>query len=298
MFKDMTISEDLTSGYRQHIQSLGDIDRKRIDLGVNILTSNCWPMESMGGANSRGDDGTCMSCQWPAEIKTLQDSFRKYYLKDRNGRTLTWLGYTGTADLRCVFPRIPGKEGVLGKERRHEITVPTYGMVVLLLFNDLAARESLSFEEIQSRTNIPSQDLSRILTTLSVLPKARVLTKEPVNKQVRPGDRFFFNEAFTSKAVKIKAPTITGVNKVEGEEERKDTESRNDEMRAGVIEACIVRIMKYVSFIHPLQQKLIITFQATQRTSPLIALLRGHHPTYWPLQTRPYNGQEARRESD
>jgi len=37
---------------------------------------------------------------------------------------------------------------------------------------------------------------------------------------------------------------VTGVNKVEGEEERKDTESRNDEMRAGVIEACIVRIMK------------------------------------------------------
>jgi len=201
-------------------------------------------MESMGGANSRGEDGTRVQCQWPPEIKSLQDSFTQYYLKERNGRQLSWLGFTGSADIRCVFPKIPGKEGMLGRERRHELTVPTYGMVVLLLFNDLAPGESLSFEEIQERTLISPAELQRVLTTLAVIPKAKVLNKEPATKTVKPGDLFSFNEAFTSKSVKIKAPTITGVNKVEGEEERKDTETRNDEMRAGVIEACVVRIMK------------------------------------------------------
>ena len=248
MFKDMTMSEELTSGYRTHIQNLGDMDRKQIELSVNVLTSNFWPMEAMGGgAASFGEDGTRLQCQWPPEIKYLQDSFTKFYLKERNGRQLSWLGFAGTADIRCTFPKVTGKDGgPLGKERRYELTVSTYGMIVLLLFNDLAPGEYLTFEEIQQQTLIPPPDLTRLLTILSVIPKARVLTKEPNTKQVKPGDRFTFNESFTSKSVKIKAPTITGVNKVEGDEERKDTESRNDEMRAGVIEACIVRIMKFV----------------------------------------------------
>jgi cullin 3 len=161
---------------------------------------------------------------------------------------LTWLGFLGNADIRCVFPKIPGKEGALGRERRHEISVPTYGMIILLLFNDLADGESLSFEEIQERNNIPTQDLSRQLHSLAVHPKCKVLNKDPANKdQPKAGDKFSFNEKFTSKAVKIKAPVISGsINKVEGEEERKDTEERNDEHRGNVIDTVIVRIMKSV----------------------------------------------------
>ncbi|KAI9739870.1 MAG: Cullin-3 [Claussenomyces sp. TS43310] len=244
MFKDMTLSEELTSGYRAHIESLGDQDSKAIELGVNVLTSNCWPMESMGGAASRDENGIRTDCLWPPEIKLLQDSFTKFYLKERNGRKLSWLGFVGSADLRCVFPRIPGKEGALGRERRYEITVPTYAMVVLLHFNDLDPGETLTLEDIQEKTAIAPADLHRILTILSVLPKTRVLIKDPATKSVKAGDRFSFNETFVSKSIRIKAPAITGTNKVEGDEERKDTESRNDATRAGVIEACIVRIMK------------------------------------------------------
>lgn len=248
MFKDMTLSEELTSGYRTYIDSLGARDTKHIELGVNILTSNFWPMESMGGG--RSDDGTRLSVEWPAGIKTVQDSFKKFYLKERNGRQLTWLGFIGSADIRCTFPKIAGETGVLSKERRHELSVPTYGMLVLLLFNELNSGDTLSFEEIQQRTRIPIADLTRLMTTLAVIPKAKVLNKEPANKTVQPGDKFSFNESFTSKAMKIKVPTIaggTGVNKVELDAERKDTEERNDEMRGGVIEAAIVRIMKYTA---------------------------------------------------
>jgi cullin 3 len=246
MFKDMTMSDTLTSGYRTHIANLGDLDRKQIDLAINVLTSNYWPMETFGGGNYVRDDGTRQSCDWPAEIKTLQESFKAFYLKDRNGRMLTWLGWLGSVDIKCVFPKIPGKEGLLGRERRHEINVPTYGMVVLLLFNDIADGQHLSFEEIQERTNIPQVELSRILHQLAVHPKCRVLSKVPANKEPpKPGDKFGFNAAFTSKSVKIKAPVISGaVNKVEGEDERKETEDRNDEHRGNVIDTVVVRIMK------------------------------------------------------
>jgi cullin 3 len=169
-------------------------------------------------------------------------------LKERNGRMLTWLGNLGSADIKCTFPRIPGKEGSLGRERRHEINVTTHSMVILLLFNDLEDDESLSFEEIRERTNIPQQNLVHLLYTLSVLPKCKVLNKHPPKDRPKPGDMFSFNSSFQSKSIKIKAPVISGsVNKVEGDDERKDTEDRNDEHRGSLIDTVIVRIMKFVS---------------------------------------------------
>ncbi|TVY58842.1 Cullin-3-B [Lachnellula suecica] len=273
MFKDMSMSEELTSGYRNHIRNLGDADRKAIDLGINVLTTNHWPMESMGGGNARDENGR-QSCNWPSEVTTLQDSFKAFYLKDRNGRTLSWLGYLGNADIRCVFPKVPGKEGVLGKERRHEISVPTYGMVILLLFNDLADGESLSFEEIQERTNIPTQDLTRQLHSLAVHPKCKVLLKSPQSSNCQPGDKFSFNTKFTSKAVKIKAPVVSGINKVEGEEERKDTEDRNDEHRGNVIDTVIVRIMKArKQLAHQMLFSEVIT-QLSQRFKPDLGMMK------------------------
>ncbi|RDL34783.1 Cullin-domain-containing protein [Venustampulla echinocandica] len=275
MFKDMTMSDDLTTGYRTHIQNLGDMDRKQIDLSVSVLTTNHWPMEAMGGGNTRGEHAR-QNCTWPSEISTLQESFKAFYLKERNGRMLTWLGFLGNADIRCVFPRVPGKEGILGRERRHELNVNTYGMIVLLLFNDLAQGEYLSFEEIQERTNIPTQDLSRMLYTLSVLPKARVLLKQPANKDLpKPGDTFTFNASFTSKAVKIKVPVISGaVNKVEGEEERKDTEDRNDEHRGNLIDTVIVRIMKArKKLTHQMLFTEVIT-QLSQRFKPDLGMMK------------------------
>lgn len=242
MFKDMDLSRDLTKGYREHIRGLGEVDQQRTDLNISVLTTNNWPPEVMGRTAL---ESTLGDCNMPPEIARLRESFFKYYLKDRSGRVLTWVLTAGTADIKCFFPRIPGKEtGPLSKDRRYELATSTYGMIVLLLFNDLGPDESLSFEEIQAKTNIPAQDLSRTLASISLAPKSRVLLKEPMTKQVRPGDRFSFNAGFVSKAIKIKAPMINATSKVEGEEERKQTEKKNDDSRKHIIDAAIVRIMK------------------------------------------------------
>ncbi|KAF8852017.1 Cullin-domain-containing protein [Acephala macrosclerotiorum] len=275
MFKDMTMSDDLTSGYRTHISNLGDLDRRQIDLGISVLTSNFWPMESMGGDASRQEDGTQISCNWPSEITTLQESFKSFYLKERNGRKLTWLGFLGNADIRCAFPKIPGQTGTLGRERRHEINMPTFGMIVVLLFNDLADDEPLSFEEIQQRTNIPSRDLARTLHSIAVNPKAQVLRKEPYNREVKPGDKFFFNTKFTSKNIKIKAPVMAGaVNKVEGDEERRETEVKNDEHRGYVIDTVIVRIMKARKVYSHQNLLMEVIQQLSQRFKPNVDMMK------------------------
>lgn len=245
MFKDMDTSRDLTTGYRDYIRDLGDVDRKNVDLGINVLTSNHWPSEGM---MHKSDDGRFIECNWPAEIQALQASFFKYYLTERNGRILTWVGNLGTADIKCVFPKVPGKEsGPLSKDRRYELTVSTHGMVVLLLFNDLAEGQSLTYEEIQAQTDIPPGDLNRALASLSLAPKSRVLLKEPMTKTIKPGDKFSYNSSFVSKQVKIRAPIVSAQSKVEGDEERKETEKKNDESRNHIVDAAVVRIMKYVS---------------------------------------------------
>ncbi|EHL02688.1 putative Cullin-3-B [Glarea lozoyensis 74030] len=243
MFKDMQMSGELTTQYREHIRNLGDMDRKNIDLGVQILTTNHWPVEAVGG--SRVEAGR-EKCTWPSEIVTLQESFKAFYLKERNGRALTWLGYLGNADVKVVFPKVSGKEvGPLSKVRRHELNCSTYAMLVLLQFNDLQDGGSLSFEEIQEATNMPTQELSRQLYTLSVVPKAKVLSKTPDDRtHPKAGDRFSFNTSFSSKAIKIKQPVISGLaNKAESEEERRETEEKNDLYRGLIIDSVIVRIM-------------------------------------------------------
>lgn len=242
MFKDLDISSDLTTGYKSHVTKVGD-GGKSIDLNINVLSTNNWPPEVMGRSTQIGE-GSRISCTYPVDISRLQASFEQFYLTSKTGRKLTWVGTTGSADIRCVFPAIPGKAGSLAKERRYEINVPTFAMVVMLLFNDLEDDQQLTFEEIQAKTSISTQDLMRTLTAIAVAPKSRVLLKDPLTKSVKAGDKFSFNSAFQSKTIRIKAPIINAVSKVEDTEQRASTEQKNSQARGHMIDAAIVRIMK------------------------------------------------------
>lgn len=247
MFKDVTMSEELTSSYKTHINNLGDRDKNQIELSTIVLSTNCWPSEIVGSNLSTNERGVAPSCNWPPGIKKLQDSFKAFYLKDRNGRMLTWIGNLGSADVRCTFPAIPGETGAKSRERRYELNVNTHGMIILSLFNDLNDGDCLSYEEIQEHTNISDKDLPRALIQLSGPPKSRVLLKKPrkPNELPQVGDSFTINKGFISKSVKIRVQAPGGItSKVEGADERRETEERNDRHRGNVMDTVIVRIMK------------------------------------------------------
>jgi cullin 3 len=72
-----------------------------------------------------------------------------------------------------------------------------------------------------------------------------------MSKDVKPTDRFSFNEGFNGKFVKIKVGVVSSGNKVESDRERRETEKKNDDSRQFCIEAAVVRIMKYVSWQTP-----------------------------------------------
>lgn len=68
-----------------------------------------------------------------------------------------------------------------------------------------------------------------------------------MSRDIKPSDRFAYNANFTSKALRIKIGVVKGGgNKVETDRERKETDEKIDESRGHVIEAAIVRTMKYV----------------------------------------------------
>lgn len=249
MFKDMALSEELTASYRNRVTQSSEA--KRTDLNIHVLTSMTWPLETMQSSSSTTEGESKAKVIYPSAVERIKRGFENFYSERHSGRMLTWLPHMGTADVRAVFPRVPGKEGTLGKERRHELNVSTYAMFILMLFNDLPSGSSLSFEEIHSQTNIDSHDLIRNLQSLAVAPKTRILIKEPMSKDVKPTDRFFFNDKFTSTFLKIKVGVVAGGNRVEGEKERRETEKKNNDSRGFAIEAAVVRIMKYVLAVPP-----------------------------------------------
>ncbi|KAJ5653723.1 hypothetical protein N7490_000726 [Penicillium lividum] len=236
MFKDMTVSEDLTTSYKDHVARSADPDHKPVDLEINVLTSTMWPMEIMASSK----EGIVPSvCVFPREIDMLKQSFERFYLDKHSGRRLSWQASMGTADVRASFRRANGKV------QRYELNVSTYALVILMLFNDVPDGESLTFEEIQSHTQIPPHDLIRNLQSLAVATKTRVLVKKPMSKDIQPTDCFFFNDEFQSPFVKVRIGVVSGgANKVENTDQRKETEKKMAEERYGTIESAIVRIMK------------------------------------------------------
>jgi cullin 3 len=150
----------------------------------------------------------------------------------------------GTAELYCNFPMISAENGHHINSRRYRLEVPTSYMMVLLLFNQLAAHQSLSFEDIQKDTMLPFPEVQKILNCLSSSPNANILLKNPATQTPQLGDRFFFNETFTGEVTFIKIPAFRVLEDIDCLKEVQKPKSKRNEVEASFVEACIVRIMK------------------------------------------------------
>lgn len=229
MFQDIYTSAELSSDFKKQATS-------KIDLDINVLTSTMWPQEAM--ANISKDPTKRVSCNYPGELEHVKQNFEGFYLARHSGRRLTWQANMGMADVRAFFPECKGSK------KTRDLNVSTYVMLILLLFNDLGPEDSITCEEIQARTNIPMIDLKRHLQSVSVANKTRILRKEPKGREIDVLDRFFFNQSFYSPFSRIKVNVPAAGNRVERQDERSETERKNDDERKGLIDAALVRIMK------------------------------------------------------
>ncbi|KAK6632281.1 Cullin-3 [Polyplax serrata] len=246
MFKDMTVSNTIMEEFKEHVLTSGT-SLYGVDLSVRVLTTGFWPTQS-----------ATPKCSIPTAPHSAFEAFRRFYLAKHSGRQLTLQPQLGSSDLNAVFYGPRREEGESkevsssssslisvvssrsGGPRKHIIQVSTYQMCVLMLFND---RDKLTYEEIQSETDIPERDLIRALQSLA-MGKAtqRILIKNPKTKEIEPSHVFFVNDTFSSKLHRVKIQTVAA--KGESEPERRETRNKVDEDRKHEIEAAIVRIMK------------------------------------------------------
>lgn len=145
--------------------------------------------------------------------------------------------------------------------KRHELSVSTYQMVILLLYN---TTNELTFKEIQEATAIPEADLKRNLMALS-MARFKILKPEERTKMIKPEHKFTFNAGFKSKLYRVK---ILQMARPQDGAERKQTREKIDEDRKHQIEAAIVRVMKARKTLEHSQLVAEVIKQLSSRFSP------------------------------
>jgi cullin 3 len=199
MFNDMRISKETAEKYRSHKKSLvattsdpRDVENggKSVDVEVSVLTTGYWPSQNVE------------PCILPPSVQAAMDRFQKYYLNTYTGRKLSWQTSTGSAEIRATFPPAKGSN----KPRRHDLTVTTYQMCILVLFNN---RDTLTLKQIREETQIPEDELRRHLVSLCT-PKHRILKKGSKGKGISgDDDTFTYNADYTSKMTRVKVPMVS-----------------------------------------------------------------------------------------
>lgn len=199
MFNDMRISKETAEKYRSHKKGLvnataderdAENGGKPVDVEVNVLSNSHWPSQNV------------KQCELPSAVQAAMDRFQKYYVTTYTGRKLSWQTSTGSAEIRATLPPAKGSS----KPRRHDLSVTTYQMCILVLFN---TRDTLTLKEIREETQIPDDELRRHLVSLCT-PKHRILRKGSKGKGISgDDDTFTYNTEYTSKMTKVKIPLVS-----------------------------------------------------------------------------------------
>lgn len=147
MFKDIELAREEMQSYRERLEGRVGFEKgKELDLSVNILSAAAWP--------TYPDVPVVI----PANIKKAIDGFELHYKQKHSGRKLDWKHALAHCQMRAVFPK--------GSK---ELVVSSFQAIVLLLFNNLADGETLTYSYILSETglrkSLPSQLALRLTTS-------------------------------------------------------------------------------------------------------------------------------------
>ncbi len=89
------------------------------------------------------------------KLEKSVDLFTKFYVKQHNGRKLTWLNFLSRVDVKCNH-----------FDKRYELQMSLQQTSILLLFNH---SEKITAADISSQTNIAGAELEKNLKILSDL---------------------------------------------------------------------------------------------------------------------------------
>ena len=216
MLKDVEVSEDLMGAFAgQHAA-----EAQPFDFEVCVLTHAHWP--TFPDAH----------VELPESLLQAQRRFERFYATCHSGRSLTWKNALG----HMILVANLGRTGV------RELHISTFQAAVLLLFNEVAGNEPLSYTHIQQRTGLEPVTLKRTLQSLAcgAIP-TRVLRKHPQGRDVDDSDSFTVNEALKNERRRIR---INQIQMKDTPEEQKTTEQRVFLDREIILQAAAMRVLK------------------------------------------------------
>jgi cullin 3 len=219
MFNDINLSKDIWSEFQTYYkvqsqkQQFGQNFPECFD--VKVLTMGNWPSVNQNVYNLHED------------VQGWANTFGDYYGSVHKGRRLIWVLSLGNAELRST---IGGK--------KKEFLVSSIQMMVLLMFN---SKNSFALEEIQTRTQVPFEELEPHLLGLVAV---KLLKKEGEDKDIKESDVLSINEKFTHKEYRVRVPASKKKKEADSAGDMQSILKKTENERKLRIEACIVRIMK------------------------------------------------------
>ena len=209
MVTDLQLARDTQASFDGWLAS--DASRKpEVDLAVTVLTTGFWPTYKF------------TELALPQEMVKCVETFKQFYEERTKHRKLTWIYALGVLTVKGNFAAKPV-----------EMHISPFQASCLLLFN---REDTLSYNEIVQRLNLPDEDVRRTLHSLAC-SKYKILKKSPEGRTIADTDSFSYNGAFTDRARRIKVP-------VPPVEDRKKVLADVDNDRRYAIDAAIVRTMK------------------------------------------------------
>lgn len=225
MYRDIKSSEQRMQDFKKSSAS----HSVHIDLNVKVLTTGHWPNDSRDMAGAQEQAFHQMEViSIPREIKNCMDVYKQYYMSKFSGRQLHWRMHLGFAEIRARI----GQNGT----KRYELSVSTYQMCILMLFND---NPRLTYHDLLQKIQISEQDMKSHLIPLC---QFKILAKNPQGKDFKMEDFYQVNFQFHNNSVKVKVPIVH--SKKAAAEEANEIQERVDDDRKHMIEAVIVKIMK------------------------------------------------------
>jgi hypothetical protein len=136
MFTDMSISEGVNVKFADYLQTI--TNKPSVNFNTLVLTAGVWPFSA-----------TQAEILPPVPLESCVTIFQEFYSKQHNGRKLTWMHHLSRVDLK-----------LFGFDRRYEVSVSLYQMLVLFLFNE---KNSCEVKEMQEKSTLSLADLKKHL---------------------------------------------------------------------------------------------------------------------------------------
>lgn len=221
MLRDMNTSSEISRSFKNSMAE--ERWPEALEFTPQILTMTSWPFQ----APTASEDDIIL----PTNLEQVKLDFESFYIKKYSERTLQWAHNLGYIELGFQF-----------NESYHEISMPIPAAIICLLFERY---DQLTIEMIEEHTRIPEQELQKHLTSLTIVPKSRILRKKPMSRSISPNDIFTINYQFTAPTRKVKVQPVSTIIPAQKSDSSLDLiqESMKRE-RLSETNAAIVRIMK------------------------------------------------------